>query len=103
MECTLKDRRQFMDNRFAYIKNSGWICLHCGLYCIRNGHDSKGRQRWICKGCKNSFVEGASRPYRIPQSLRRIISALVSEGVSHDVIARAFSVSNSAVRAIGQE
>ncbi len=44
------------------------VCPICGSYCVRNGKNKSGTQRWLCRNCSLTFtqkIENTSRHLKI--------------------------------------
>jgi insertion element IS1 protein InsB len=70
-------------------------CRHCKATCIKYGITDAGKQRYKCKGCGKTFIEGYSNSsYTIPDNL---ISTLLKEGCGIRSMARVLQISTTTV------
>lgn len=68
---------------------------NCGRGMVKNGFN-KGRQRWRCKACNDSFQEGNLRP-RVTEIEAKSMQILVSKGVTFTAIAEDFPYTRQTV------
>jgi insertion element IS1 protein InsB len=70
-------------------------CLHCNVVCIKHGTTNAGKQRYKCKSCGKTFIEGYSNnACRVPDSL---ISTLLKEGCGIRSMVRVLQISATTV------
>jgi insertion element IS1 protein InsB len=60
--------------------------------CVKNGSNSVGTPKFLCKGCRRQFVENPIQS-RIPDSKKEVIDRLLLERISLAGIARVVEVS----------
>lgn len=68
-------------------------CPYCySSNCVKNGSNSVGTQKFLCKSCRRQFVENPIQT-RIPDYKKELIDKLLLERISLAGIARAMEVS----------
>jgi insertion element IS1 protein InsB len=71
-------------------------CFKCANYLIRYGKSAQNKQRYYCKHCKSTHVEGYSYVAQQPEINTSIIS-LTKEGCGIRSIARLLQISATTV------
>jgi transposase-like protein len=68
-------------------------CPYChSPHCVKNGSNSVGTKKFLCKDCRRQFVENPIQT-RIPEHKKELINKLLLEKISLAGIARVVGVS----------
>jgi transposase-like protein len=73
-------------------------CYHCDSEkLVKNGHDPKGKQRYLCRNCKRASLENPD--YGYSEAKREEILRAYQERPSLRGVSRTFGVSRNTVTA----
>lgn len=66
-------------------KDTMKTCLKCNTICkvTKKGFDSKKNQRWLCHGCKKSFVEIKEDIKELVIDLEEVLGDIIEEETDH--------------------